>query len=267
MKLKITNPDKTLFPKQKITKLDLINYYVDISKLMLPYVKNRLLSVIRCHDNIEKEIFFKKHPNNDKDMVETYFDKKEEYFYIANKTQLIYQVQMGTLEFHTWGSSINKLEYPNIMVFDLDPDENLSLSKLRMGVLKTKTILDELNLKSYLKTSGGKGYHILVPFKKNKKWNEFYEISKQISLILENKWPKIFTTNIKKSERKNKIFVDYLRNNRGSTCVAPFSVRARDKATVSFPINWEDLNKIKPNEITINNYTKYLNDSWKNFFN
>lgn len=266
MKLKITNPDKVLFPKQKITKLDLINYYATVSDLMLPFVKNRLLSVIRCHENIDKEIFFKKHPTNDKDMVKTYFDQKEEYFYITNKTQLVYQAQMGTIEFHTWGSGVEKLEYPNIMVFDLDPDENLSLSKLRMGVLKTKTVLDELNLKSYLKTSGGKGYHIFVPFKKNKNWDEFYEISKQIAVILEKRWPKTFTTNLKKSQRKNKIFVDYLRNNRGSTCVAPFSVRARDKAPVSFPISWDDLNKIKPNEITISNYTKYLNDSWKDFF-
>ena len=267
MNLKITNPDKILFPKQKITKLDLINYYIGISNWMLPFVKNRLLSVIRCHDNIEKEIFFKKHPTNDKDMVERYFDDEEEYFYITNKTQLIYQAQMGTLEFHTWGSSIDDLENPNVMIFDLDPDEKLSLSKLREGVIKTKTILDELNLKSFLKTSGGKGYHIVVPFKNNKNWDEFYEISKQIALLLEKKWPKAFTTNIKKSKRKNKIFVDYLRNNRGSTCVAPFSIRARNKASISFPINWEHLNKIKPNEITIKNYTKYLNNAWESFFN
>ena len=85
--------------------------------------------------------------------------------------------------------------------------------------------------------------------------------------MLEKKWPKTFTTNIKKSERKNKIFIDYLRNNRGSTCVSPYSVRARDKAPISFPIAWEDINKIKPNEITIKNYKKYLNNAWKDFFN
>jgi len=263
MKLKITNPDKILFPKQKITKLDLINYYIEVSKYMLPFVKNRLLSVIRCHDNINEECFFKKHPTNDKDMVKSYFDGNEEYFYITNKTQLVYQVQMGTIEFHTWGSSIDELEKPNVMVFDLDPDEKLPLSKLRGAVSKTKEVLDELNLKCYLKTSGGKGYHIVVPFNRNKDWNEFYQVSKQIALLLEKKWPKIFTTNIKKSERKNKIFVDYLRNNRGSTCVAPFSVRARDKATISLPISWDDLNKIKPNEITIKNYKKYLNEAWR----
>lgn len=265
MKLKITNPDKVLYPKQKITKLDVINYYMDISRFMLPYVKNRLISVIRCHDNIEKEKFFKKHPTTDKDMVETYLDGDEEYFYISNQTQLVYQAQMGTLEFHTWGSLVHKIEKPNIMVFDLDPDEKLPLNKLRMAVLKAKTVLDVLNLKSYLKTSGGKGYHILVPFNKNKGWDEFYEISKQIALLLENKWPKIFTTNIKKAERKNKIFVDYLRNNRGSTCVAPYSLRARDGASISFPISWDDLNKIKPSEITIKNYTKYINNAWKDF--
>ena len=152
------------------------------------------------------------------------------------------------------------------MVFDLDPDEKLSLTKLRASVLKVKSVLDELNLVSFLKTSGGKGYHIVVPFVSSKNWDSFYDFSKQIATYVENKWPKEFTTNIRKSERKGKIFVDYLRNNRGSTCVAPYSVRARNGASVSMPISWKDLKNIKPNEITIKNYKKYINNSWEKFY-
>lgn len=264
-KIKITNPDKILFPKEKIKKIDIINYYMEIKDLIIPYIENRLLSVIKCHDGIDKEVFIKKHPSNDREYVNVYLDNNEEYFYINKNKQLIYQVQNGTIEFHTSNNSIKKNK-PYIMVFDLDPDEDLSLKKLREAVNKLKSILDELNLKSYLKTSGGKGYHIVVPFKKIKDQESFYNFSKKIALITENKWPNIFTTNLKKDKRKNKIFIDYLRNNKNSTCVVPYSIRTRDNATISMPIDWKNLNKIKPNEITIKNYKKYLNNAWNDFF-
>lgn len=264
--LKITNPDKILFPEDKIKKIDLINYYIDISSYMLPYVENRLLSVIRCHEGIKGECFFKKHPTTDKEFVKTFKDKNEEYFFISTKEELVYQAQLGTIEFHTWGSKIQKVNKPDLMVFDLDPDEKLSLEKLRDASIKVKSVLDELNLKCFLKTSGGKGYHIVVPFSSSKNWDKFYDFSKQIALLIEQKWPQEFTTNIKKTNRKGKIFIDYLRNNRGSTCVAPYSVRARDGASISMPIDWKDLTNIKPNEINIFNYKKYLNKSWENIY-
>ena len=262
--IKITSPNKILFPKDKITKLDVIKYYYEVSNLMLPFIKYRLLSVIRCHDSIENS-FIKKHPTTDKKMINIYKIEDEEYFYLDKKEQIIYQVQSGTLEFHTRGGTIKKINKPDMMVFDLDPDEKLSLVKLRSAVKKVKSILDELNLESFLKTSGGKGYHIVVPFTGSKNWDSFYEFSKNIALIIEKKWPKEFTTNLKKDKRKGKIFIDYLRNNNGATCVAPYSIRAKEKAPLSFPIHWKDLDKIKPNEININNYKKYLNSSWDNF--
>ena len=262
----ITNPNKIVYPKQKIKKIDVINYYIEVGEFMMPFVENRLISVIRCHDTIEGECFFKKHPTQDKNMVKIKKVKGEEYFYINEISELVYQAQMGTIEFHTWASDVKNFSKPNVMVFDLDPDEKLELKKLRDAVTKTKSVLDELGLTSFLKTSGGKGYHIVVPFCQSKSWQSFYDFSKQVALILENKWKNIFTTNIKKSERKGKIFVDYLRNNRGSTCVAPYSLRVRAGAPISFPIAWEDLDKISPNEINLKNYKKYLNNSWEKFF-
>lgn len=263
--IKISSPEKILFPKEKITKLEVVKYYYEVSNLMLPYIKNRLLSVVRCHESIDKS-FIKKHPTTDKNMINVYKLDEEEYFYLDKEEQIIYQVQSGTLEFHIRGGTIKEMNKPDMMVFDLDPDEKLSLVKLRGAVLKVKSILDELKLVSFLKTSGGKGYHIVVPFKNTKGWDSFYEFSKNIALIIENKWPKEFTTNLKKEKRKGKIFIDYLRNNNGSTCVAPYSIRAKEKAPLSFPIKWDDLNKIKPNEINIKNYKKYLNNSWDDFF-
>ncbi len=264
--IKITNPEKILFPNEKITKIEVVNYYVEISNLMLPHVSNRLLSVIRCHEGVNENCFYKKHPTTDKKMVKTKKVSGEEYFYIESAKQLIYQAQMGTIEFHVGGSNVQRINQPNVMVFDLDPDEKLPLSKLRAAVLKLKSILDELGLKTFLKTSGGKGYHIVIPFSESTTWEKFYKFSEKIAILAENKWPEIFTTNIRKNQRKNKIFVDYLRNSKSSTCVAPYSLRARDKATISMPITWDDLNKIKPNEITIKNYKKYLSNAWDDFY-
>ena len=174
---------------------------------------------------------------------------------------------MNSVEFHVWGSKITTLEKPDIMVFDLDPDEKLSLKKLRDGVMDLKSILDELNLKAFLKTSGGKGYHVVVPIK-NVNWNEFRKIAKNIAVFMESKWPEKYTSNIRKDKRNNKIFIDWIRNIRGATSIAPYSLRARPNAPISFPISWDELDKIKPNEINLKNVMKRLKtkDPWKNFF-
>ena len=256
--LNITNPNKILFPKDNITKFEIINYYLEISKHIMPFLKNRLISVIRCHKDIEHECFFKKHPTTEREYVESFFVGQEEYFYIKNEVQLVQQVQFGTLEFHTWAGNVKNMKSPDMMIFDLDPDEKLPLKNLREAVMKIKTILDELDLESFLKTSGGKGYHIMVPFSAKKSWEEFYDFSKNVAMLAEQKWPKIFTTNIRKEDRKGKIFIDYLRNNKGSTCIAPFSTRARSHAPISMPISWSCLDKISPNQITIKNYNSYL---------
>lgn len=264
--MQITNPNKIIFPKSKIKKIDVAKYYADVAKLMLPFVEKRLLSVIRCHTNINEQCFFKKHPTTEVEFENSIKIEGEEYFFIEKDYELIYQVQLGTLEFHTWCARAEKPNKPDVMVLDLDPDEKMPLKHLQQAVEKVKCFLDELNLKCFLKTSGGKGYHIVIPFLSSKNYDKFYEFSKNIALVLEQKYPKIFTTNIKKNKRKNKIFIDYLRNNKGSTCVAPYSVRARENAPISMPISWDNLYNISPNEITIKNYRKYLTDAWKDFF-
>lgn len=271
MDIQITNPNKIIYPKEKLTKLDVVKYYAKIAKYMLPYIKNRPISVIRCHEGINGECFFKKHPNLERKFIKTFKldseNKDSEYFYLTKEDDIIYQAQMGTIEFHVWSSNIKHIQKPDIMTFDLDPDKEISIDELRKGVKDLKNILDNLKLKSFLKTSGGKGYHILVPFKPKASFEKFSEFSKQIAILLEETFPTLYTSNSRKAVRKHKIFIDWQRNSKGATCIAPYSLRARNGATVSAPISWAELDKIKPNEIDIFSIFKRKNKNpWKNFF-
>lgn len=270
--INITNPDKLLYKKAKITKQEVVNYYKKVEKRMLPYLKNRIVSTVRCPNGIEENTFYKKHletkDNGIKKILLPDKTKRNDYYYITSSSGLISEVQMNSIEFHIWGSNVFDIERPNMMVFDLDPDESLEITKVRTGVKDLKKILDELGLKSYLKTSGGKGYHVVVPIKTKMKWTEFRNIAKNIAELMEKKWPEKYTSNIRKIKRKKKIFIDWLRNTKGSTSVAPYSLRVKENASVSMPIKWSELDKIKPNEITIKDAIKRLKrkDPWEGYF-
>ena len=267
----ITSPNKIIYKTPKITKRKVLKYYEQVAKRMLPYLKYRLISTVRCPDGVEKNTFYKKHFEKEREgfcrfNYTNVQNEQEEYYYITNVSGLISEVQMNSIEFHVWGSTINDLESPNMMVFDLDPDEKLNLKKLREGVQDLKSILDDLKLKSYLKTSGGKGYHVVVPMK-NIDWEDFRTIAQNVAKLMEAKWPDKYTSNIRKDKRDNKIFVDWVRNVKGATSVAPYSLRVRKKPTVSMPISWDELNKIKPDGITMKIALKKIKqkDPWKGF--
>ena len=267
----LTSPNKKIIGN--ITKKVIFNYYKNVAPYMMPYLENRIISVVKAPSGINNKIFFKKHLKNQKRYLEkinisSKNDKEKDYYYILDEIGLLSEVQMNSYEFHIWGSNASNKNKPNMMVFDLDPDKSLSLDKLRLGVKYLKEILDNLNLKSFLKTSGGKGYHICIPFKNNLTWKKFYKISEDIANIIEKTHSELFTTNNRKEKRKNKIFIDYLRNQKSATFVAPYSVRLRKNAPVSMPIAWNELDKIKPNEITIYKAIKRLKkkDPWKDFF-
>lgn len=271
--IKITHPDKVIFEDPKITKKDVIQYYEKVSERMMPYLAKRILSAVRCPKGVGGSCFFKKHPNSKNKAIVTMEvinnkGESEEYFYIENALGLIYEAQMGTLEFHTWGSRADNLERPDIMVFDLDPDEGMELETVRQGVKDVKSILEQLSLNSYLKTSGGKGYHVVVPFKPTVDWDTFYDFAKRIAVVMEQKWPDRYTSNVRKASRKNKIFIDWIRNGRGATSIAPYSIRAREGARVSMPIQWEELDSIAPDGITMAEALLRINgtDPWKDFF-
>ena len=272
--VKITNPDKVIFDAPEITKVDVIRYYKEVSEYMLPYLKSRILSIVRCPKGVSNTCFYKKHPsqNNKGIVIIPITNSKEEikeYFYIEDVSGIISEAQMGTLEFHTWGSSADHLENPDMMVFDLDPDEGMDLDRVRQGVKDIRSILRELSLNSYLKTSGGKGYHVVVPLKPTVNWDVFNDFAKGVAQVMEQKWPDRYTSNIRKASRKDKIFIDWIRNGRGATSIAPYSLRARKGAKVSMPIAWDELDRIEPDGINMAEALLRITkdgDPWKDFF-
>jgi bifunctional non-homologous end joining protein LigD len=272
--IKITNPDKLMFAEPEIRKIDVLRYYEKVAERMLPYVSHRILSMVRCPKGITQTCFFKKHPDPGSKGILTFSvingeGEREEYFYIENITGIIWEAQMGSLEFHIWGSRIEEVEKPDMMVFDLDPDEGMDLEQVRQGVLDLKSILNELSLISYLKISGGKGYHVVVPLKPAGSWDVVRNFSKSVAEVMEQKWPDRYTSNIRKSKRSNKIFIDWIRNVKGATSVAPYSIRARKGAKISMPISWEELNHVAPDSFDIKNALDRIkgSDPWKDFYN
>lgn len=271
--VRVTSPDKVIFENPAITKAEVVQYYATVSARMLPYVRNRILSIVRCPKGVAQSCFYKKHPGPGSKGVLTIpvtnsEGETEEYFYVEDVEGLVSEAQMGTLEFHTWGSRVDTLEQPDVMVFDLDPDEGLDLAAVRQGVVDIKSVLTELSLTAFLKTSGGKGYHVVVPFAPSVTWDAFYDFARRVAEVLEHKWPDRYTTNIRKNKRTGKIFIDWMRNGRGATSVAPYSLRARSGAKVSMPIHWDELGSIAPNGIDMAEAIRRLDspDPWQGFF-
>lgn len=270
----ITHPKKVIYKRPKITKMDIALYYQKVAKRMMPFLENRIVSTIRAPEGIEAEQFFKKHFDNKnsgigKKIIPNEKGNAEDYYYFKNMEGLLSEVQQNSFEFHVWASNIKSINHPNMLVFDLDPDEKMSLKKIRQGVMDLKSILDELSITSFLKTSGGKGYHVVVPISSLKNWKSFKTFAQNIAKLMETKWPDKYTSNVRKESRKNKIFIDWIRNAKSATSVAPYSLRLRSGAPVSMPISWNELNKVKPNSIKMKDAILRLKrkDPWENFFN
>lgn len=272
--VKISSPEKLLFPGDGITKMEVVRYYHAVAERMLPYLRGRILSIVRCPQGVEQACFFKKHPDADHSglgivSVKSSKGKSADYYYIRDLSGLIYEVQMNTLEFHVWGSRAEQPERPDMMVFDLDPDEGMALDRIRQGVKDLKSLLDDLSLTSYLKTSGGKGYHIVVPFEPTVDWDTFHEFARSIAVAMETKWPDRYTSNVRKDQRKGRIFIDWIRNGRGATSVAPYSIRARKGAAVSMPLSWRELSTVAPDGVDMADALERIRrrkDPWEGFF-
>ena len=271
--VKISNPDRIIFEEPKISKEDVVKYYAKVSERMLPHAGNRILSVVRCHKGVTETCFFKKHPGADSKgivtvpVINSSGDTKE-YFCVKNVYGLISEAQMGTIEFHTWASRADDIERPDMMVFDLDPDVGMEPDRIRQGVRDLKSILDQLGLASFLKTSGGKGYHVVVPFVPSADWETFSGFARQTAEIMEQKWPARYTSNVRKEKRRDRIFIDWIRNGRGATSIAPYSLRARKGALVSMPISWQELDQIPPDGIDMEKALSRItgSDPWRDIY-
>ena len=260
----ITHPEKEMFSSPKVTKLALAEYYAAVAPRMLPYLRERRLSLVCCPSGVSGEKFFRKHPEGELAGVERTEDT--DGFLVKSARGLVSLAQYNAVEFHVPAGKEGKL--PDVMVFDLDPDEALPLAEVRKGARALGKVLGGLGLVSFLKTSGGKGYHIVVPFREGAEEERFRDFARQVALLMERAYPKLFTSNVSKRERTGKIYLDWQRNSRGATSAAPYSVRAREGAPVSMPIAWEELGRVAPASVTLSKALKRVEkpDPWKDFF-
>lgn len=272
---KLTNPDKLLYPESNITKYNLAHYYYSIQEWILPYIVNRPLTLVRCPENY-KDCFYQKHIN--KSTPDTLFgikikekDKFGKCIYIKNIEGLMALVQMGTLEIHPWGSKIESIEYPDIITIDLDPAPDIKWKQVVITANRIKTHLLDFKLRSFVKTTGGKGLHVVIPIKPEYDWEQVKIFSRIFVKLIVSNYPNEYVSEMSKAKRKGKIFIDYLRNQRGATAVAAYSTRARPHAPVSVPLDWDELTtRIKDTSFTIFTLPQRLanlqKDPWKDFF-
>jgi bifunctional non-homologous end joining protein LigD len=273
--IRLTNPEKVLYPEDGITKLDLARYYESIADWILPHVAGRPLTIVRCPEGYHKPCFYQKHFNDTvaKDVRSLMIKeggKKAPYLMIDDLSGLIALAQMGVLELHVWGSLAARLEYPDRMVFDLDPDESLPWSRVVEAAQVVKDRLIAMDLQSWVKTTGGKGLHVVAPLTGKQSWDDVKAFSQAVAEGMAREAPDRYTSKMSKAGRRGKVFIDYLRNGRGATFVAAYSTRARRGATVSVPIRWDEAGKVEPAKLTLTTLPRRLQkigqDPWKDLW-
>ncbi len=244
--VRITNGDRVLYPEQGVTKRDLARYYEAIAEWVVPHLVDRPTTLVRCPEGLGKECFYQKHsgtwaPASLRRALIPENRKTGEYLIVDDIAGVVGLVQIGVLEIHTWNSTVTDLEKPDRLVFDLDPDEGLPWAKTVEAARLLREGLETLGLTAFVKTTGGKGLHVVTPLVPDAGWEACVDFSRQVVTTIEQARPDDFVTNMRKVLRKGKIFLDYLRNVRGSTSVAAYSTRARPGAPVSVPLAWEEL--------------------------
>ena len=247
--IKISNPDRAIYPTEKLTKYELACYYAAVDPLMMVDTAKRPLTLIRCPQGRGKKCFFQKHDTGSMGehvkhvpIVEKK-GGKQDYLYVDDVRGVLACVQMGTIEFHGWGSRIADVEKPDRLVFDLDPDEGLDFAAVREAAVRIRELLADLGLTTFPLLTGGKGVHVVAPLDASADWEAVSSFAERFSRAVAEAEPERFTANIRKVQRKGRIFLDWLRNQRGSTAVLPYSARAREGAPVSAPIAWEELDR------------------------
>jgi len=243
----LTNLDKVLYPEQDITKAQLIAYLAVVADWMLPQLADRPLTLVRCPEGRHKPCFFQKKifQGSPKAILTVDIEEEDgetvEYMRVRDMAGLVGLAQLGTLEIHTWGCHADKVERPDLMVFDLDPDPGVSWERIALAAFDVRKRLGDLGLTSFVKTTGGKGLHVCAPIRRNIDWDSFKAFTKAFADKMATDDPKAYTSNISKAARRGRIFVDYLRNGRNATFITPYSPRARTNAPVAVPITWEEL--------------------------
>jgi bifunctional non-homologous end joining protein LigD len=269
--VRLTHPDRILYPGTTLTKLDVARYYAAVSDWALPHLSRRLLTLVRS-PAVGQKTFYQKHIGDEAPAAIKRFELKdgaepEIYPYIEDLPGLIGLVQMGVLEIHPWGSRIEKLETPDRVTMDLDPDEGLPWERVTEAAIDVREALLGIGLKSFAKTTGGKGLHVVIPLTPKLGWDDVKTFAKWVADSFVAQRPEDFTANMAKKARQGRIYIDYLRNGRGATAVGAYSPRSRTSAPVSTPLFWEEVEQgVRPEGFTVetvpNRLTALESDPW-----
>jgi bifunctional non-homologous end joining protein LigD len=247
--IEISSRERVIYPELGLTKGDLADYYATIEPLIMVDAADRPMTLIRFPSGRTGESFFQKHDKGTfgSHVKQIPIEEKdghfEDYLYFEDIQGLLACVQMGTIEFHGWGSKVDKVEYPDRLVFDLDPDVGLDFGNVKEAAMLLRELLKGLGLQSWPLLSGGKGLHVVVPLDASADWPTVKSFAERFSRAISEAEPKMFTANIRKEQRKGRIFLDWLRNQRGATAVLPYSARGREGAPVAAPVAWAELDK------------------------
>ncbi len=270
----ITHPERIVFPEAHLSKLQLAEFYEAVAPLMLPHVKSRPISAVRCPDGIAGQCFFQKHwPPKGGAKITTKpvtegSGEPEPYAFAATARDLVALVQHGTVETHIWGARFDNLDKPDRLVLDLDPGPGVAWPTIKSAALEVRELFTSLGLVSWVKLTGGKGIHVVVPIERRTDWNVMNGFAKAAAERLMRDNPTRYVAKASKAIRDKHIFIDWMRNSRGATYAAPWSARARPSAGVSVPLEWEELSSVKkPDQFTIPVVMKLIakaaNDPWK----
>jgi bifunctional non-homologous end joining protein LigD len=272
----LSHPSQVLYPEIGLTKLQLAQYYERIADWMLPHLSQRPLTLVRCPHGVGQHCFFQKHANKTtaRDIPRIEVPSRAgtaTYMMVDSLHALISLVQMGVLELHTWGARKGHLDKPDRMIFDLDPAPGVLWMQVIEAAQLIRALLDEAGLTSFVKTTGGKGLHVVIPLKPEKSWDDIKALSRAIAEYMEQTLPDRFTSKMAKSKRTGKIFIDYLRNAPEATAVAAYSTRARPGAPVSTPVAWDELTEqLHSDTFTAVNIPARLDqlkqDPWQQYF-
>jgi bifunctional non-homologous end joining protein LigD len=270
---RLTHPERILWPEPGVSKEGLAEFYADIADWILPHVAGRVLSLVRCPSGAAAKCFFAKHAwaGLSKAVERVDVGEDEKMLKLDGLDGLIDLVQASVLEIHPWGSTFAQIEKPDRLIFDLDPGEGVPWSAVIAGAVELRDRLNDLGLKSFVKTSGGKGLHVVVPVKPSVGWEEAKEFTHEMAKAMAAASPDRYVATMSKSARRGRIFIDYLRNGRGATAVAPYSTRALPQASVSTPLAWDELSDgIRADHFRVGNLRQRLavlrDDPWADVF-
>jgi len=281
-KSKISHPHKVLFPGTGLTKQGLADYYRQVARLMLPHVVDRPLSLVRCPEGVEEGCFYQRHPAGgllpgarDARGVHSvrvrHGEEERTWVSVSDLDGLLALAQSAALEIHPWGSRCDDLERPDRLVFDLDPGSGVVLERTIQATQNLRVMLEDLGLTCYVKTTGGKGFHVLAPLSRRPGWKELREFSRAVAEELAARQPKEYVSVASKARRPGRIFIDWLRNARGASSIAPYSTRAKPGAPVSAPLAWEELDTpVSPDafdvQAALRRVADLRTDPWEGFF-